>query len=89
MFLIWQMNIVDEKEVCLIVKKVYKPINSKCPKLLHGAVIIQSSGEITPYMDEDIRLMKLANCNVVAMGMFSWVALEPEEGVYDFEWQMP
>lgn len=37
-------------------------------------------------INEDIRLMKLASVNVVTLGIFSWVALEPEEGVYQFEW---
>lgn len=81
------MNIVDEKEVCLIVKKIYGPINSKCPKILHGADYNPEQWRDNPRIwDEDIRLMKLAHCNVVAMGMFSWAALEPEEGVYDFGW---
>ena len=37
-------------------------------------------------LDEDIRLMKLAGCNLMSMGIFSWSALEPEEGRYDFDW---
>ena len=36
--------------------------------------------------DEDIRLMKLAGCNVMSVGIFAWSALEPEEGRYEFEW---
>jgi beta-galactosidase len=35
---------------------------------------------------EDIRLMKLAKCNVMAVGIFAWSALEPEEGAWTFEW---
>jgi beta-galactosidase len=34
--------------------------------------------------DDDIRLMKEAGVNLVSVGIFSWVLLEPEEGVYDF-----
>ena len=37
-------------------------------------------------LEEDVRLMKLARCNLMSVGIFSWSALEPEEGVYDFEW---
>ncbi len=37
-------------------------------------------------LDEDIRLMKLSGCNLMSVGIFSWAALEPEEGVYDFDW---
>jgi beta-galactosidase len=37
-------------------------------------------------LEEDIRMMKLAKCNVMSIGIFSWTALEPEEGVFTFEW---
>lgn len=37
-------------------------------------------------LDEDIRLMKKSGCNLMSVGIFSWAALEPEEGVYDFDW---
>ena len=33
---------------------------------------------------EDIALMKDAGINLVSIGIFSWVLLEPSEGVYDF-----
>lgn len=36
--------------------------------------------------DEDIRLMKLCHVNSATVGIFSWTALEPSEGVYDFAW---
>lgn len=36
--------------------------------------------------DEDMRLMKLANCNEMSVGIFSWAKLEPKEGVFDFAW---
>lgn len=36
--------------------------------------------------DEDIRLMKLAKCNLMSVGIFAWAALEPQEGRYDFSW---
>jgi beta-galactosidase len=35
---------------------------------------------------EDIELMKEAGINLVSIGIFSWVLLEPREGEYDFEW---
>ncbi len=34
--------------------------------------------------DEDMRLMKLAHCNEMTVGIFSWAKLEPREGAYDF-----
>ncbi|MDO5034745.1 MAG: beta-galactosidase [Actinomycetaceae bacterium] len=37
-------------------------------------------------VDEDIQLMKEAGVNLVTLGVFSWAKLEPEPGVYDFEW---
>lgn len=37
-------------------------------------------------LEKDIEYMKEAGINTVTMGMFSWAALEPEEGEYNFEW---
>ena len=37
-------------------------------------------------IDEDFRLLGLANMNSVSLGIFSWAALEPEEGRYTFDW---
>lgn len=36
--------------------------------------------------EEDLRLMKLARCNLMSVGIFAWAALEPEEGVYTLDW---
>lgn len=36
--------------------------------------------------DEDMRLMDLAHINSATVGIFSWSLLEPEEGVYRFDW---
>lgn len=36
--------------------------------------------------EEDIDFMKTAKINVVSLGMFSWSSLEPEEGVYNFQY---
>lgn len=37
-------------------------------------------------LNEDVRLLKLANCNCVSINIFGWSAIEPEEGKYTFEW---
>lgn len=37
-------------------------------------------------LEEDIRYMKEAQVNCASIGIFSWSALEPEEGVYRLEW---
>ena len=37
-------------------------------------------------LEKDITFMKEAHINVVSLGIFSWSALEPEEGRYDFSW---
>ena len=37
-------------------------------------------------LDEDFRLFQLARINAITIGVFSWAALEPEEGRYDFGW---
>ncbi|MGM0877919.1 MAG: beta-galactosidase [Bacillota bacterium] len=35
---------------------------------------------------DDLKLMKLSHTNTFSVGIFAWSALEPEEGVYHFEW---
>ena len=37
-------------------------------------------------LNKDIEYFKKAHINEVSLGIFSWSVLEPEEGVYHFEW---
>jgi beta-galactosidase len=65
----------------------FPPISSKIPQMLHGADYNPDQWQKYPeVLEEDIRLMKLAGCNVMSVGIFAWMALEPEEGVFTFEW---
>ncbi|MEK4208343.1 MULTISPECIES: beta-galactosidase [Paenibacillus] len=67
--------------------KKHSPISSKAGVMLHGADYNPEQWLKYPeVLREDIRLMKLAGCNVMSVGIFSWVSLEPEEGVFTFEW---
>ncbi|MCA1032695.1 beta-galactosidase [Bacillus timonensis] len=55
--------------------------------MLHGADYNPEQWLQYPgVFEEDIRLMKLANCNVMSVGIFSWMALEPNEGKFNFDW---
>ena len=55
------------------------------PHMLHGGDYNPDQWKDYPQiLEEDMRLMQLANCNEMSVGIFSWAALEPEEGVYDF-----
>ena len=62
--------------------------NHPCPSfphLLHGADYNPEQWiHDKSVWDEDMRLMKLANCNEMTVGVFSWSMLEPREGEYDF-----
>ena len=65
----------------------FSPVNAKFPHLLHGGDYNPEQWFETPEVwDEDIRLMKLAGCNAMTVGIFSWSMLEPEEGRYEFGW---
>ncbi|MDR2177674.1 MAG: beta-galactosidase [Treponema sp.] len=66
----------------------YPPVVRNFPHILHG-------GDYNPEQwlkwkdtiwKEDMRLAKLAGINTLSVGIFSWTALEPEEGRYCFEW---
>ncbi len=62
-----------------------KYINAAYPHMLHGGDYNPDQWQAYPeVLDEDMRLMKLANCNAMSVGIFAWAALEPEEGKYDF-----
>lgn len=37
-------------------------------------------------LSEDIELMRRARVNTATVGVFSWAAIEPEPGVYRFDW---
>ena len=63
----------------------YPPIHEKCPHFLHG-------GDYNPdqwppeVWAEDMRLMKLAGCNAMSVGIFSWAHVEVAENRFDFGW---
>ncbi len=56
-------------------------------RLWHGADYNYEQWLDSPeVLDEDFRLMRLAKCNIMSVGIFSWAVLEPEEGHYQFDW---
>lgn len=62
-----------------------KYINEKFPHFIHGGDYNPEQWINTKEIwDEDMRLMNLANCNEMSVGIFSWATIEPEEGVFDF-----
>jgi beta-galactosidase len=68
-------------------KRKYEPINKSFPHFYHGGDYNPDQWLKYPHIfDEDIRLMKLAKCNVMSIGIFAWSALEHEEGKFTFEW---
>jgi beta-galactosidase len=68
-------------------KRKYEPINKSFPHFYHGGDYNPDQWLKHPHiLEEDIRLMKLAKCNVMSIGIFAWSALEPVEGKFTFEW---
>ncbi len=63
----------------------YPPISVKLPHFLHGADYNPDQWPEDVWQ-EDMRLMKLAHCNAMSVGIFAWVRLEPAEGQFDFGW---
>lgn len=65
----------------------YSPVSGKLPKFFHGGDYNPDQWLDYPeILKEDLRLMKLANCNVFSINIFGWSAIEPEEGQYNFAW---
>lgn len=60
-------------------------VKKKTPFILYG-------GDYNPdqwdekTIDEDMELFKKAHINLVTLPVFSWAKMEPEEGVYNFNW---
>ena len=63
----------------------YPPISPNFAHMLHG-------GDYNPdqwpedIWAEDMRLMKLAHCNTMSVGIFAWTKSEPAEGQFTFGW---
>lgn len=59
----------------------------KFPAFLHGGDYNPDQWLDRPdILDRDVELMQQAHVNCVSVGIFSWARLEPEDGVYDFDW---
>jgi len=65
----------------------YPPINPACPHMLHGGDYNPDQWIDTPELwDQDMRLMKLAHCNAMSVGIFAWASLETTDGKFEFDW---
>lgn len=65
----------------------FAPIHTKFPHFYHGGDYNPDQWMDTPEIwQEDMRLAALARVNVMSVGIFSWSALEPKEGLFDFSW---
>ena len=62
-------------------------LTPKFPHFLHGGDYNPDQWLDRPdILEKDIQLMQEAHVNCVSVGIFAWATLEPEEGVYNFEW---
>lgn len=67
--------------------KPYPPLMKDYPHFLHGGDYNPDQWLDQPdIIDEDFRMMPLAGCNCVTLPVFGWMALEPEECVFTFDW---
>lgn len=56
-------------------------------RLLHGADYNPDQWLDYPeILKEDLEMMRKSKSNAFSIGMFSWSTLEPEEGVFNFDW---
>lgn len=68
-------------------KKLDKTYVTEARFMLHGGDYNPDQWLDRPdILEEDIKLMKLAHTNAFSVGIFAWSTLEPQEGVYNFEW---
>ena len=65
----------------------FPPLSTRVNRLLHGADYNPEQwAHQSGIIEDDVAMMKQANCNVMSVGIFSWAKLEPEEGRYEFGW---
>ncbi|WEV75893.1 beta-galactosidase [Bifidobacterium sp. ESL0800] len=57
-------------------------------KILFGAAYYPEY-QRSSHLDEDIRLMRGADVNIIRVGEGSWSHWEPEDGVFDLDWLEP
>ena len=73
-------------------KKIEKKVERAYDRTPDGRLLYGGDYNPDQWLDrpdilkEDIKLMKEAHVNCVSVGIFSWMALEPEDGVYRMEW---
>ena len=65
--------------------KKFAPLSPKVNALLHGADYNPEQWPAATW-DEDVALMRQCHCNVATVGVFSWVALQPAEDRFTFDW---
>lgn len=57
------------------------------PHMIHGGDYNPDQWlDMPEILSEDVRLMNLSGVNNASVAIFAWKTLEPEEGVYNFEW---
>ena len=67
--------------------KNYGFISDKIRGLIHGADYNPDQWlHVEGILEEDIRYMRQAGCNAMAVNIFGWSACEPQEGEYRFDW---
>ena len=72
------------------IQPVYSPRPTTSERWMSGTNRLRYGGDYNPEQWprevwlEDIELMKQAGINLVSIGIFSWVILEPREGEYNF-----
>jgi len=65
----------------------FSAVSESVSTMLHGADYNPEQWLDRPdLLEKDIELMKKTHCNVMSVGIFSWAALEPEEGRFEFTW---
>lgn len=62
-----------------------KDVSQVVPFLAYGGDYNPEQWSEDVWLD-DAQKMKKAGVNLVSVGIFSWAVLEPEEGVFEFEW---
>lgn len=67
--------------------KKFPPISNQFPHFLHGGDYNPDQWLSYPeILEQDLHLMRVAGINQTTLAVFAWAAIEPQEGVFTFDW---
>src|SRR5690606_40422389 len=79
--------LVEWTDICRVLETFLR-----CSRTQRSDSLMHYGGDYNPEQwdesvwQEDVRLMREAGVTMVRVGVFAWAKIQPEEGVFEWEW---